>query len=52
MLVRRWDADLQMFIELNEADQVSYQEGARNFDFDRNLGAYPSDDNQKWLAHS
>lgn len=40
-VVKRWDAYLGQFLDLSESDEVSYQEGVRNFDFDRNLGAYP-----------
>lgn len=39
-IVRRWDETLQSFIELDASQEVSYQEGVRNFDFDKNLAVY------------
>jgi hypothetical protein len=41
--VKRWDAKIGQFLDLAESDEVSYQEGVRNFDFDKNLGAYPKE---------
>lgn len=50
--VRKWDPELQGFINLSEADEVCYQEGVRNFDFDKNLGAYDRSEHSKWLSLS
>lgn len=43
---------MQGFINLSEADEVCYQEGVRNFDFDKNLGAYDRSEHSKWLSLS
>ena len=39
-IVRRWDETLQSFTPLDVSQEVSYQEGVRNFDFDKHLAAY------------
>ena len=39
-IVKRWDTELQNFTSLSKTDEVSYQEGVRNFDFDKNLAFY------------
>jgi hypothetical protein len=39
-IVRRWDEQQQAFLELLSSEEASYQEGVRNFDFDRNLAYY------------
>lgn len=37
---------------LPEAEECAYQEGVVNYDFDRNLGAYPSEHHSQWVALS
>ena len=41
VVVRKWDKELQNFVALCEQDEVAFQSGVLNFDFDRNLGPYP-----------
>jgi hypothetical protein len=52
VIVRKWDNNLQRFIKLPEADECAYQEGVMNFDFDRNLGAYPLQTLHIWQSLS
>ncbi len=50
--VRKWDPEIDQFIPLPESDEVAYQEGVRNFDFDLILGAYILDYHSRWLQLS
>lgn len=52
VVVRRWDEEKQEFIRLPESEEVSYAEGVRNMDFDKNLGAYPMENHSQWLGLS
>ena len=50
--VRKWDASLQQFTCLAESEECAYQEGVLNFDFDRHLGAFPSENHSQWIGLS
>ena len=49
VIVRRWDEELQAFVKLEPSEEVAYQEGVLNMDFDSNLGAYPLDNHHQWV---
>ena len=49
VIVRRWDEELQAFVKLEASEEVAYQEGVLNMDFDSNLGAYPLDNHHQWV---
>ena len=46
VVVRRWNSEAQLFDR--EPEEAAYAEGVRNMDFDKYLGAYPSDNLQHW----
>lgn len=53
MIVRKWNAETSEFEPLREQqDEISYQEGVRNMDFDKYLGVYPIDNCNQWQSLS
>lgn len=53
VLVRRWSLETQDFEKLEEQqEELAYQEGVRNMDFDKGLGAYPMENHGQWQGLS
>ncbi|CDW90609.1 UNKNOWN [Stylonychia lemnae] len=53
VVIRKWNEKNQEFQLLDEQqEEISYQEGVRNMDFDKYLGVYPIDNYQQWQGLS
>ena len=53
MIVRKWNTETSEFEPLREQqDEISYQEGVRNMDFDKYLGVYPMNNYNQWQSLS
>ena len=48
VIVKRWNDEIEDLEEVEEEESGRYALGAKNFQFDSNLGPYPFDQYQKW----
>eukprot|EP00347_Sterkiella_histriomuscorum_P015680 403356101 len=53
VIVRKWNSERQEFEKVqDQQEEISYQEGVRNMDFDKYLGVYPMQNFQQWQGLS